>query len=326
MNRRDLTAQLAGACLACLFLRAALGPAGTLGATRPASGITDLQASLVELVLTAGLLSVILGTASCAQNVRPLAALAVGGYIVLAALWSSPVSRASMNPARSFGPDLVSGHFAHYGVYLAGPVVGALVAVAIAYALRGAGGDPGGRSAAQGEGGGTDKPTPGGLEPRAVARGREPPKGRGRPFPDGARRLGDSLSADAASDQPSSPGLQITRVQHGTGRRGLADRAEHSLELDPELLGLERRELGSLHPPLRELGVELLCWVVTAEHDMGDGGTDRPVVTVPGDHPLDHGEGDTRTWQSQTCAGLPPGVAVTGTRRWPGSHPRRPVR
>ena len=105
---------------------------------------------LVELVLTAGLVSVILGTASSAQNVGASSALAVGGYIVLAGLWSSPVSGASMNPARSFGPDLANGDFTDYWVYVVGPIVGALAAVGIAYILRGRGGDVGGTRAARG--------------------------------------------------------------------------------------------------------------------------------------------------------------------------------
>jgi aquaporin Z len=104
----------------------------------------------VELLLTVGLVSTILGTASTAQNVGPLSALAVGGYIVLAGLWSSPVSGASMNPARSFGPALVSGDFGSYWVYLAGPLLGAVVAVGLAVLLRG-GGDAGGRAAARGD-------------------------------------------------------------------------------------------------------------------------------------------------------------------------------
>ena len=60
----------------------------------------------MEIVLTATLVSVILGTASSAQNVGAIAALGVGGYIALAGLWAAPVSGASMNPARSFGPAL----------------------------------------------------------------------------------------------------------------------------------------------------------------------------------------------------------------------------
>ena len=142
--------QLVGATLACLFLWAALGKVGELGATEPGAGIHSWQAMLIELVLTAGLVSVILGTASSAQNVGAFSAIAVGGYIALAGLWSSPISGASMNPARSFGPDLANGDFANYWIYIVGPVVGAMTAVGIAYVLRGRGGDLGGVKAARG--------------------------------------------------------------------------------------------------------------------------------------------------------------------------------
>lgn len=141
--------QLAGATLACLFLRAVFGHAGMLGATEPGARFHDWQAMLIELVLTAGLVSTILGTASRAQNVGALSALGVAGYIILAGLWSSPVSGASMNPARSFGPDLVLGHFAHLWVYVVGPLGGAALAVGFAWILRGPG-DPGGMAAARG--------------------------------------------------------------------------------------------------------------------------------------------------------------------------------
>ncbi len=142
--------QLIGATLACLFLRALFGKVGMLGATEPGPRIHDWQAMLIELALTAGLVSTILGTASRAQNVGSLSAFGVGGYIALAGLWSSPVSGASMNPARSFAPDLTIGDFNHYWVYLVGPLAGALIAVAIAWILRGPGGDIGGVTAARG--------------------------------------------------------------------------------------------------------------------------------------------------------------------------------
>jgi aquaporin Z len=142
--------QLAGAALACLLLKGIFGAVGQLGATEPGSGIEGWQAMLVELILTAGLVSTILGTASSAQNVGALSAVGVGGYIVLAGLWSSPISGASMNPARSFGPDLILGDFSMYWVYVAGPLAGALIAVGIAYILRGPGGDRGGRAAGSG--------------------------------------------------------------------------------------------------------------------------------------------------------------------------------
>jgi aquaporin Z len=142
--------QLAGATLACLFLRVVFGNVGHLGATLPGPGYKSWQALLMEIVLTALLVSVILGTASAAQNVGAIAALGVGGYIALAGLWAAPVSGVSMNPARSFGPALVSGDWTSYWVYIAGPIVGALIAVGCALVLRGRGGDVISRAAGSG--------------------------------------------------------------------------------------------------------------------------------------------------------------------------------
>jgi aquaporin Z len=132
--------QLAGATLAVLFLAAMFGQVGSLGATVPGHGIDDLQALCMELVLTVGLVSTILGTASRAQNLGPVSAFGVAAYIILAGLWSSPISGASMNPARSFGPDLILGDFSRFWIYLVGPVAGAVIAVGLARLLRGPGG------------------------------------------------------------------------------------------------------------------------------------------------------------------------------------------
>ncbi len=134
--------QLLGATLACLFLLAVFGNIEHLGATLPGAGYHNWQAMLMEVALTGVLVSVILGTASGAQNVGAIGALGVGGYIALAGLWSAPVSGTSMNPARSFGPALVSGDWTSYWVYVAGPLVGAAIAVGCAWILRGRGGDP----------------------------------------------------------------------------------------------------------------------------------------------------------------------------------------
>jgi aquaporin Z len=134
--------QLLGATLACLFLLAVFGNVEHLGATLPGAGYHDWQAFLMEIALTGGLVSVILGTASAAQNVGTLGALGVGGYIALAGLWAAPVSGTSMNPARSFGPALVSGDWNAYWVYVAGPLIGVAIAVGCAWVLRGRGGDP----------------------------------------------------------------------------------------------------------------------------------------------------------------------------------------
>jgi len=143
--------QLLGAVLAVLFLLAVFGRVGMLGTTAPGPGFDGAQAMLIELALTAGLVTTILGTASRAQNLGPISALGVGGYIILAGLWASPVSGASMNPARSFAPEAVLGDFSHLWIYVVGPFAGALVAVLFARVLRGpAGHDPQASQAAQG--------------------------------------------------------------------------------------------------------------------------------------------------------------------------------
>lgn len=142
--------QLAGATLAALFLHAVLKVSALHGSNYPAHGFSSGAALLMEIVLTLGLVSVILGTASGAQNVGILGAFGVGSYIALAGLWASPLSGASMNPARTFGPDLASTNFTAYWVYAVGPVVGGVLAVGVAYVLRGRGGDRDARTAAEG--------------------------------------------------------------------------------------------------------------------------------------------------------------------------------
>jgi aquaporin Z len=142
--------QLLGATLACLFLLAVFGNVEHLGATLPGPGYKEWQALMMEIALTATLVSVILGTASSAQNVGTIGALGVGGYVALAGLWAAPVSGTSMNPARSFGPALVGGDWTAYWVYVAGPLIGAAIAVGCALILRGHGGDAAARAAASG--------------------------------------------------------------------------------------------------------------------------------------------------------------------------------
>ncbi len=145
-----IVAQFAGAILAPLLLWALIGKHGSTGLTLPGHSISTTAAMLWELILTAGLVSTILGTASGAQQVGPFAAIGVGSYIALAGLFGAPVSGASMNTARSLGPALVLNDWASWWAYLVGPLLGAVIAVGIAYLLRGAGGGQTGTAAAQG--------------------------------------------------------------------------------------------------------------------------------------------------------------------------------
>ena len=142
-----IVVQLIGATLAALFLHAVINVSAMYGSNYPAHGYSNMAAFWMELILTMGLVSVILGTASGAQNIGIIGAFGVGGYIALAGLWGSPISGASMNPARTFGPDLVSTTFTGYWVYVAGPIAGAVLAVIIAFicVVRGAAGRARGR-------------------------------------------------------------------------------------------------------------------------------------------------------------------------------------
>jgi aquaporin Z len=132
-----LLAQLFGGLAAAFFLRTLFGTAGALGATVPGGGIGDGTALAMEVVLTAGLVNTILGTASGARNIGANGAIAVGGYIALAGLWAAPISGASMNPVRSFAPDLLRLDLSTTWIYLVGPILGALIGVVFEWILKG---------------------------------------------------------------------------------------------------------------------------------------------------------------------------------------------
>jgi aquaporin Z len=132
-----LLAQLLGGVAAALFLRGMFGTAGELGATLPGVGIGAVRALLMEILLTAVLVNVILGTASGARNIGTNGAIAVGGYIALAHILAAPVCGPSMNPVRSFAPDLIRGDFATTWIYAVGPFVGAAIGVAFEWILKG---------------------------------------------------------------------------------------------------------------------------------------------------------------------------------------------
>jgi aquaporin Z len=130
-------AQFIGAVAAVEFLRLTLGDLGQLGASTPGAGISGLTAFFFEMVLTAGLVTVTLGTASGQNNVGPNAAIARGAYIAAAGLWAGPVTGVSMNPMRSLAPALIGGHWSHLWIYVLGPLAGGAIAVAFAWILRG---------------------------------------------------------------------------------------------------------------------------------------------------------------------------------------------
>ena len=132
-----LAAQLIGGIAAASFLRVMFGTQGLLGATTPGAGVGDFKALAMEVLLTTGLVSTILGTASGARNIGSNGALAVGGYIALAGLWAAPISGASMNPVRSFAPDLIRGDLSTTLIYVVGPVLGGMIAVGFEWILKG---------------------------------------------------------------------------------------------------------------------------------------------------------------------------------------------
>ena len=130
-------AQFGGAIGAALFLQVMFGDVsagGTYPITTPGG---EWKSLVMEIALTTILVSVILNTATGARSIGHNAAIAVGATVALLGLFASPISGASMNPARSLGPDIVSTDFTGWWIYIAGPVIGAFIAVAIIALVRG---------------------------------------------------------------------------------------------------------------------------------------------------------------------------------------------
>ena len=119
-------AQVAGALLAAALLRGSLGDHARVGATLPRG--SQGQAFLWELVLTFFLMFVIMAVATDSRAVGEAAAIAIGGTVGLDALFGGPISGASMNPARSFGPAVVSGDLHALWLYILAPATGAALA------------------------------------------------------------------------------------------------------------------------------------------------------------------------------------------------------
>lgn len=122
-----IVSQLLGALAASALLRVLFLQHPTLGATAPAG--SAIQSFTLELVLTGLLMFVILCVSTGAKERGITAGIAVGAVIALEALFAGPICGASMNPARSFAPALVSAHFASLWIYLTAPPLGAFLAV-----------------------------------------------------------------------------------------------------------------------------------------------------------------------------------------------------
>lgn len=122
-----IVSQLAGALLASLTLKLLFPTNPTLGATLPAG--STMQSFVLELLLTFFLMLVILNVAHGSKEQGMFAGIAIGSVVGLEAMFAGPICGASMNPARSLAPAIVSGHLGHVYLYLFAPVLGAILAV-----------------------------------------------------------------------------------------------------------------------------------------------------------------------------------------------------
>jgi aquaporin NIP len=129
-----IMSQCAGAFAASFVLRFLFPQNTTLGATIPAG--PAMQSFVLEIILTALLMFVILGVSTGAREKGITAGIVVGAVIGLEAMFAGPVCGASMNPARSLAPALVSGNTAALWIYLVAPVLGALIAVPLCICVR----------------------------------------------------------------------------------------------------------------------------------------------------------------------------------------------
>lgn len=129
-----LSAQAVGAFAASGLLRLLFEANETLGATLPAG--SAMQSFVLEIVLTAILMLTILSVSTGSKEKGVTAGIAIGAVIALEAMFAGPICGASMNPIRSIAPALISGHLEHLWVYIAGPLLGALVAVPLCIGVR----------------------------------------------------------------------------------------------------------------------------------------------------------------------------------------------
>ncbi|MBL4678449.1 MAG: aquaporin [Mucilaginibacter sp.] len=126
--------QIAGALLASVVLKLLFPSSVLLGATLPAG--TDMQSFLLETLLTFFMMFVILNLAHGSKEQGRMAGIAIGAVIGLEAMFAGPICGASMNPARSIAPAIISGHTEHIWIYILAPVFGAIAAIPVWKCLR----------------------------------------------------------------------------------------------------------------------------------------------------------------------------------------------
>ncbi|MEW7291787.1 MIP/aquaporin family protein [Aquimarina sp. 2304DJ70-9] len=122
-----IIAQCIGAILASSILLFLFPQSEFLGGTIPT--VDDLRAFILEILLTYFLMVVIINVSTGSKETGTMAGIAIGGVVLLEAMFAGPITRASMNPARSLGPALLSGHWEHQWLYFVAPIIGALLAV-----------------------------------------------------------------------------------------------------------------------------------------------------------------------------------------------------
>lgn len=123
-----IIAQILGALLASATLMLLFPTHPDLGATFPAD--TAWQTFVLEIILTFFLMLVIINVSTGSKETGTIAGFAIGGTVLLEAMFAGPITGASMNPARSLAPALLSGHLEHIWIYLSAPLIGALLAIA----------------------------------------------------------------------------------------------------------------------------------------------------------------------------------------------------
>jgi len=124
-----IVSQLAGALLASFTLKFLFPASRFLGATFPAG--SEVQSFVLELLLTFILMLVIMNVAHGSKELGMFAGIAIGAVVALAAMFAGPICGASMNPARSIGPAVASGHLEHIWLYIAAPIIGAVAAIPV---------------------------------------------------------------------------------------------------------------------------------------------------------------------------------------------------